>query len=620
MRRRSTFALAALAAVLAMPAAAHAVSFSQPIFVDRQLAGGEPLVATDGRHKTLVYTSHEGTTHLYNPGFYSPLPFGVNYRNQVNIWTSDDDGRTWQRTGKAGFSANPGKSAGFSDPDLTVDEGGRIYNTGIDLVHDSLFSSRDGGKTWDRGTPNCHNGDRPWLAGGKPNEVFMATNTAESTLSHRIFHSTDGGNTCSLTSVPDQGTTSDGKLDYTGNGKLYYSHRSQRLIEPVTYVPHGNSDAGFVGLGVGTWSRGNSKFSARKVVDTSMYAHWPAIAIDSADDVYMVWDDNPTRPHTSGGCDNGETPAPNSIKMVVSKDFGRTWSRPLTVAHPTRARAFWPWIVAGDRGKVSVVWYQTDKVVDLDCQTANVRIFEASSYNATAAKPKFSRTNAARRPIHVNSSVCQGGTTCVAEAKDRRLGDFFTNGLDQRGCVLIASGDTTQTDPTTGQPLSISLPIFLRQTSGRRLQGKGSCRASRVPPKPSRGQCLDRKRPVTHLRRKGIRASRRVIRLRGRSRDRGCHATATLNARRGHVLRVYVSIAKVHGRHGCRFLNGKGKLERRRYCRRPTLLVAKGTRHWHLRIRAHLPPGTYRAVARAIDPSGNRERPAHRNHVKFRIR
>jgi hypothetical protein len=277
--------------------------------------------------------------------------------------------------------------------------------------------------------------------------------------------------------------------------------------------------------------------------------------------------------------------------------------------------------VAGDPGKVSVVWYQSDKVADLDCQTANVSIFEAHILHATASKPKLDIKNAARRPIHVNSSVCQGGTTCVAEAKDRRLGDFFTNGLDQRGCVLIASGDTTQTDPTTGQPFSISLPIFLRQTSGKPLVGNGSCKASRVPPqKRSRGQCPDRKPPVSHLRRKNIHGTRQLVRLHGRSRDAGCHATATLAARRGHVLRVYVSVAKVRGRHGCRFLNKKRKLEPRRNCRRPTLFIARGTRHWRFKFRAHLPRGTYRAVARGIDPSGNRERPHKRNHVKFRIR
>jgi len=37
--------------------------------------------------------------------------------------------------------------------------------------------------------------------------------------------------------------------------------------------------------------------------------------------------------------------------------------------------------------------------------------------------------------------VCQGGTLCVVTGQDRRLGDYFTNALDRRGCVLIATGD-----------------------------------------------------------------------------------------------------------------------------------------------------------------------------------
>ena len=37
-----------------------------------------------------IYTSHEGTTHLYQPGLVSgaTLEFAADYRNQVNLWTS----------------------------------------------------------------------------------------------------------------------------------------------------------------------------------------------------------------------------------------------------------------------------------------------------------------------------------------------------------------------------------------------------------------------------------------------------------------------------------------------------------------------------------------------------
>src|SRR2546421_8784218 len=221
-----------LAACSSGTAAAAPVRFTKPIFVDRQLAGGEPLVITDTKHHTLIYTAHEGTTHLYRNGIVNGFDFVANYRNQVNIWVSTNGGRTWKRDNfdGTGFATLPLKNTGFSDPDLTMDEGGRVYNTGIDLANDALFSTKDGGYNWDRGTIQCHDGDRPWLAGGEKDEVFLATNTQEGQISHQIFRSTDGGNTCPATGIPNGGTLPDGTA-YSGDGKLVYDHRNGRLME-----------------------------------------------------------------------------------------------------------------------------------------------------------------------------------------------------------------------------------------------------------------------------------------------------------------------------------------------------------------------------------------------------
>jgi len=82
--------------------------------------------------------------------------------------------------------------------------------------------------------------------------------------------------------------------------------------------------------------------------------------------------------------------------------------------------------------------------------------------------------DAAGRVIHYGT-VCQGGTACVVTGKDRRLGDFFTNAIDARGCVLVATGDTMLTDPTTGQEYPTSRPLFMRQIAGPKLVGNGSC-------------------------------------------------------------------------------------------------------------------------------------------------
>src|SRR5205814_10335533 len=101
-RRAILLAVAAIAMAL-VPASAHAAAslgFAAPVYVDKTLAGGEPSVAYAPKSGRLVYTAHEGTTHLFSsniPG--APAESGgwlADYRNQVNIWTSKDNGATWQ--------------------------------------------------------------------------------------------------------------------------------------------------------------------------------------------------------------------------------------------------------------------------------------------------------------------------------------------------------------------------------------------------------------------------------------------------------------------------------------------------------------------------------------------
>src|SRR5262249_17040864 len=138
------------------------------------------------------------------------------------------------------------ENEGFSDPDLTMDAGGRIYDTGIDLVNDALFSSNDGGVTWDKGTAMCHDGDRPWLAGGKADQGFLSTDALEGSGSgHEVFQSTDGGNSCGTEGVPDNGSLPDGGT-YTGFGKLYYDRKTGGVIEPALF----NHADGSFGIGI----------------------------------------------------------------------------------------------------------------------------------------------------------------------------------------------------------------------------------------------------------------------------------------------------------------------------------------------------------------------------------
>src|SRR3954447_14053637 len=117
---RSVVRAAAFAAVSLFITGAPAghpapLGFPPPIFVDQQLAGGEPILLTDPVHHTIVYSSHEGTTHIYRNGFAAQTTFTFlgGYRNQVNVWISKDGGRSWQRSnGGAGFTSDPSQNTG----------------------------------------------------------------------------------------------------------------------------------------------------------------------------------------------------------------------------------------------------------------------------------------------------------------------------------------------------------------------------------------------------------------------------------------------------------------------------------------------------------------------------
>ncbi len=507
--RSMTARRAVLLLLLALPAGAQAapVKFSAPLLVDAQRAGGEPVLWSDPVHKTLLYSSHAGTTHLYRPGLESAglLDFASTYRNQVFMWLSKDDGRTFKPVDfGGGFTTDPTINQGFSDPDFTQDAGGRIYNTGIDLVNDAVFSSADGGETWDTGTIQCTPADRPWLAGGRKDEVFMSANV--DTGGHQIFDSTDAGRTCPLTGLKGDGTTADGE-SWTGNGKILYDRATDTVIEPA------NFGGGPDGVGIDTWHRGDAAFTPHKAARTSQFAHWPAISIDDAGTLYEVWDDLPA--------DSAGNPAPNHINLVYTKDLGKTWSPVIRIAAPADRIVIWPWVAAGEAGRISVVWYETDKVTDIGVNDVDFSIEAATILHADDdAQRTVDVVDAVGRPI-AHSNLCLNGTTCVATGEDRRLGDFFTNSIGLDGCAVVASGDTTHKDPVTGGELPTSRPIFLRQVSGPRLRGSGDCSGAEDPGGslglPSSRACVSKRNFTITLRSpRGTRLRSAVVTVAGR--------------------------------------------------------------------------------------------------------
>jgi hypothetical protein len=192
-------------------------------------------------------------------------------------------------------------------------------------------------------------------------------------------------------------------------------------------------------------------------------------------------------------------------------------------------------------------------------------------------------------------------------------GDLTTRGMLVYGC----DGRVAKRFYLDLYPAQADLPKLGVATGGSTEAGCGAGsdgpRSGPVPPQPppvstpSGAACKDRRRPRTRLGR--VRLSQRRVLVRGRSGDRGCAG----------VSAVLVSISKPRaGR--CRFVGANGRLTAPRKCRRPLLLLAHGRGTWKLALKARLPRGRYRVLARAVDRLGNKEQPAGRALVRARVR
>ncbi|HEV2756286.1 MAG TPA: hypothetical protein VG318_10995 [Actinomycetota bacterium] len=428
------------------------LKFGKPVFIDKARAGGEPvsIVAEDG---SIIVSAHAGTTHVYkDPG---ALPgagdFAGSYYNQTLNWRSTDGGKTWAYIGLAGAPAGPhsATSTGFSDPDLTMDAGGKIYNVEINLANVAVFASPDDGQSWPTANPVAASGDRPWVTGQEEDEVFLYVNLPKS-----LWRSTDGGLTFSLVG---QGG------DVGPDGKMITDPLNQKsgLLGPIS--------GGGVSIskddGV-TW-----KTYPAPLGDSTQF--FGAIAADRKGWVYAA---------NAGGYDGSNDTTPNgSVTFNYFNRQTKEWAAQPIDIPIADGDAMWPWIVAGDDGRVAVTWYQ-----NLAGKPDQFRPFVAYTMNGHGSyvtcsdgkkhfvPPQFQVADATGRPIH-EGKICLSGTACNAnpsfEGGDRRLGDFFTVNFDHKGNLFIVSGDTTLPSPTGG-PKPVANPIFVKQVSGDKMLAK----------------------------------------------------------------------------------------------------------------------------------------------------
>ncbi|MGH9195589.1 MAG: hypothetical protein ACRD1T_07610, partial [Acidimicrobiia bacterium] len=201
-----------------------------------------------------------------------------------------------------------------------------------------------------------------------------------------------------------------------------------------------------------------------------------AVAVDRAGNVYQA---------AAGGY-NGWAPGAASADTTPNGQVTFTYyeratgnvNEEKTVIPTPPGDALWPWIIAGDDGRVAVVWYQTLAGAPQDFYMYAAVTHNGHGTTVTCSDgsekfipPQFTVVNASQRVIN-HGYICLQGTTCNAhpsfEGGDRRLGDFFTVNFDHKGDLFLIGADTMLKNPLGG-PKPVGNPIFIKQSSGHRM-------------------------------------------------------------------------------------------------------------------------------------------------------
>jgi hypothetical protein len=204
-----------------------------------------------------------------------------------------------------------------------------------------------------------------------------------------------------------------------------------------------------------TW-KDTKVFSVDPSTKRELNMLFPVITSDAAGNLYAAWSDT------------------YKIEYAVSTDHGAHWSAPVQVNRdnrrvgphgtsapdPGKADVF-PWIAAGGRGLLDVVWYHGQGGAPAsnrayrdpgDAKTrwtvAMAQLGHADRVRHGRAAPALLTYNEGITPVVHIGDICQNGTLCdlgvdnpVAPRRDRSLLDFFQVAIDRVGRAHIAFGD-----------------------------------------------------------------------------------------------------------------------------------------------------------------------------------
>ena len=208
----------------------------------------------------------------------------------------------------------------------------------------------------------------------------------------------------------------------------------------------------------------------------------PSVAPDKANAVYLGWEDGVNPSETVYG-------VTSAAKISVSRDHGKTWTKPYDVSTPLGLHNVqFPEVIAGDPGRAAFAFLGTKSVGD---DQHNGFLGEWHLYIATTidgGKSWSTVDTTPKDPVQRGCVDLQGTSNKTVQdlniCSQRNLLDFNDITVDTQGRVLAAYADgcvaACVTDPKSASKTSEDM--VMRQASGPLLYRSGSLTAPATAP------------------------------------------------------------------------------------------------------------------------------------------
>lgn len=407
---------------------------------------GEPSIAIDRRHGDAAY--------VVAP-IGGPAALG-GFESGTDFWRSFDHGATWTWS-QPRFSLN--STAGF-DNHVVVDGSGAVLIA--DLAATTVFvgKSTDQGANFQFGSAGGNDADRQWLA------VYTPPGATTSTKYFLDYHDinvdnlpyecigSNGGTawevachpmtTNAIVAANAFGNTFNGNQVFDSRGVVNAVFASPALGDPNLTTRNIYLAQSADGI---AWT---NTLVYQAPVGSDVGGLFPVIAVDAADDLFVVWSER-------------IAPAGASvIKLASSSDHGATWSKkPVTLSMAGQS-AVLPWIAAGARGQVDVVWVGSTSASTND-PTADWYLYMAQSQTALSGTG-FTVSRVTPQPVRYGT-VCLSGIGCTTGFDDGRILLDFTSVDYDSACDAFIAYANSGPEGTYGDP-SMPFTDVARQTSG----------------------------------------------------------------------------------------------------------------------------------------------------------